>query len=323
MKPLLRLLLALLAAVGVSPTQTFSWFESGHHLVALLAFDQLTPHEQQQLLEILAAHPRYHEDFTPPETISNADRWRIGTAGYWPDIARDQPIYNRPSWHYQLGATIKLGDLSRLSVPETPGPLPLDASLDTQELYIAQAIELCKKIFASREGRTSDRALSLCWLAHLVGDAHQPCHAGSLYAEGLFPDGDRGANRIPTLQNENMHALWDSLLGAEFNEEQLGKQLRSISEDPRYVKFGLKSLEDSAASHPLWWLGESRTLAQDFTYSHEVLGPLKAAIKERASLPTLYLSHQYVEFAKKLAHVRAIQAGFRLAEVWREGLANP
>jgi hypothetical protein len=29
-------------------------------------------------------------------------------------------------------------------------------------------------------------------------------------------DGDRGANSIPTKQRQNMHALWDQLLGQDF-----------------------------------------------------------------------------------------------------------
>ena len=54
----------------------------------LLAFDELSGEEQQQLLSILKSHPRYAEDFTPPEKIRSVDRFRVGTAGYWPDIAR-------------------------------------------------------------------------------------------------------------------------------------------------------------------------------------------------------------------------------------------
>src|SRR5690349_10745585 len=108
-KPL-ALVLVVLALVALSAPRTHAWSESGHHLVALLAFDELTPDEQQKLLAILAAHPRYAEDFTPSEKIQNVDRFRVGTAGYWPDIARSQPNYNRPTWHYQLGATMTLGD---------------------------------------------------------------------------------------------------------------------------------------------------------------------------------------------------------------------
>ncbi len=118
---IIRRFLVAVLFVALLPRCVAAWSESGHHLIALLAFDDLTPEEQGRLLEILAAHPRYVEDFTPPEKIRNADRFRAGTAGYWPDIARSQPTYNRPSWHYQLGATLTLGDPSQLQVPETPG----------------------------------------------------------------------------------------------------------------------------------------------------------------------------------------------------------
>ncbi len=30
--------------------------------------------------------------------------------GYWPDVARSQPEYNRPTWHYELGPTLVFGD---------------------------------------------------------------------------------------------------------------------------------------------------------------------------------------------------------------------
>jgi hypothetical protein len=59
--------------VSSCPVPAFGWSESGHHLVALLAFDHLSPDEQRQLLETLAAHPRYAEDFTPPPMVRSAD----------------------------------------------------------------------------------------------------------------------------------------------------------------------------------------------------------------------------------------------------------
>jgi hypothetical protein len=89
----------------------YGWSESGHHLIALLAFDHLTPHEQKELLDMLAAHPRHVEDFTPPSKVRNVDRFRIGTAGYWPDIARSQPEYNRPSCTISLAFPSRWGIL--------------------------------------------------------------------------------------------------------------------------------------------------------------------------------------------------------------------
>ena len=130
-QPILLLMIAG-AAVFLVVSKVSAWSETGHHLVALLAYDLLQPDEQHQLLTVLASHPRYAEDFTPPKKGDNADRFRIGTAGYWPDIARDQPIYNRPNWHYQLGAALVLGDATKCKIPEFPGPLPAGSTLQTK-----------------------------------------------------------------------------------------------------------------------------------------------------------------------------------------------
>lgn len=316
-----RLLVGIvLLAAGLVVSRAAAWSESGHHLVALLAFDELTPSEQRELLAVLATHPRYAEDFRPLEKVRNADRFRIGTSGYWPDIARKQPKYDRPTWHYQLGATLTLGDVSRLQVPESPGPLPREATLETQELYIAQAVELCRGVLGDLEAAPGDRAIALCWLAHLVGDAHQPCHAGSLYAAGLFPEGDRGANSIPTHQKNNMHALWDGLLGGNYNEGAVRRRVELIEGKPEYTALGKAALAKPNALDPLTWLAESREASREYAYTHEVLGPVTAVMEEHGELPKIYFSEAYLRQAGNLAQLRAAEAGHRLAAIWREGL---
>lgn len=315
-----RFLALAVLLVALLPRGVAAWSESGHHLVALLAFDELTPQEQQHLLAILAAHPRYVEDFTPPQKIRNVDRFRVGTAGYWPDIARQQPAFNRPTWHYQLGATLTLGDSSAINVPKTPGPLPPEATLETQELYIAQATELCRRVFNDREASPADRAIALCWLAHLVGDAHQPCHAGSLYAAGVFPEGDRGANSIPTRQKNNMHALWDGLLGGNYDEGAMNRRVKEIADSAEIVAVGEAALVKPDALDPLVWLAESRDAAVAHAYTHEVLGPIKATMEEGGELPEVYFSESYLQQAGGLAQLRAAAAGKRLAAIWKEGV---
>ncbi len=340
----LKTLLALFALLLSNPP-VYAWSESGHHLIALLAFDQLKPAEQERLLEILAAHPRYREDFTPPEKIRDVDRWRIGTAGYWPDIARRQPKYNRPTWHYELGATLVLGDESQVNLPETPGRLPDDATMKTQELYIAQAIDLCVGIliFQKSISSESDKALAVCWLAHLVGDAHQPLHAGSLYAEGLFPDGDRGANSIPTRQKNNMHALWDGLLGGNYNEGSIARRLRETAEqdllkqakteiEKRSLQFldehersdasARKAIFTNSMRVPQFWLPETRELAVEWVYTSEALGPIHAAMNEHTQIPTINFSEDYLVRAGNLAKLQAAIASYRLAYLWRAALRD-
>lgn len=319
---MLRIAPYLIALLPLCPLPAGAWSESGHHLVALLAFDQLSEGEQGQLLDILTAHPRYVQDFTPPEKIRDADRWRIGTAGYWPDIARDLPEYNRPTWHYQLGASLTLGDPAQLRVHQTPGPLPDNATLGTTDLYIAQAVELCRRVLGDRDAPPADRALAVCWLAHLVGDAHQPLHAGSLYAASLFPSGDRGANSIPTKQKNNMHALWDGLLGGRYNEGAINRRLRSITSHRDYLDIATDAVSVPQALEPLTWLEESREASRQYAYTPEVLGPVQAAMKANIELPRISFSEDYLTRAGNLAQVRAAQAGARLAAVWRECLGE-
>lgn len=89
-----------------------------------MAFNLLTHEEQAKLVAILEKHLRYSEDFLPPENLPNDQErklWRIGRAGYWPDVARRQPEYHRATWHYELGPALVIGDASTMSVPERPG----------------------------------------------------------------------------------------------------------------------------------------------------------------------------------------------------------
>jgi hypothetical protein len=78
--------------------------------------------EQAKLVAILEKHPRYAEDFSPPEKLPNEDeklRWTIGRAGYWPDVASKQPKYHRSTWHYELGPSLVIGDTANMKVPES------------------------------------------------------------------------------------------------------------------------------------------------------------------------------------------------------------
>lgn len=296
-----------------------AWWESGHHVIAVLAFELMDEPARQEALTILAAHPRFAEDFTPPEglDVSEHDRWRIGTAGYWPDIARQLDEFNRPTWHYQLGATLTIGTSADLNVPDPPGPLPDDASLQTQELYIVQAIALCRRVLADRNAPAPERALALCWIAHLVGDAHQPCHAGSLYAVNLFPEGDRGANSIPTRQTENLHALWDSLLGQTYDPADVRRRVASLREDEDLMRQAAAAAKRRRGLEPKRWLAESRRFGVAAVYTGEVLAAVTATSRGlTGELEPVDLSEEYLQRAGRIARIRAAHAAHRLASVW-------
>ncbi|MEM8945048.1 MAG: S1/P1 nuclease [Planctomycetota bacterium] len=307
---------ALLIVLVLASTAR-AWSESGHHIVALLAYDRLQGAEQTALVTLLESHPRYAEDFQPPEKIANRTRWRVGVLGYWPDIARHQPAYNRPKWHYHLGANFVIGDRSKVKVPAQAWQLPEFATLDTKDLHIAQAIKLCFRVASDKSQSASDRAIALSWVAHLVGDAHQPCHSGSLYAESVFPDGDRGANTIKVKQSGNLHALWDGLLGGRVEEGDVNRRLASIATDDALHELATRA-DDPEVVLPGVWLDESERYALLCVYSKEVLQTVKAVQRGLTEeMPVINLSDKYLEIAGRVARMRAYQAGIRLAKLWR------
>lgn len=289
-----------------------AWWECGHHIIALLAYEQLSPPEQKELYRLLKSHPRFELDFVPPLKTSNVMRWQIGHAGYWPDVARKVEKYHRSSWHYQLGSTLDIGNVNS---PSDPGPLPNNATLETHKLHVCQAIALCRRVLKDSSRSDADWSIAICWLAHCIGDIHQPCHAGSLYVAGVFPDGDRGGNRVATVQRNNLHALWDSLLGEKFDQGDIARRMQQIKSD----KKGWATATAAAKNlDPDKWVAESRDIAKRMTYTYEVLNPIAAARRSGTDVvETISLSDEYLKTAGKISRQRVAFAAHRLAAVWR------
>jgi len=311
--PIAALVLTLLLSAECT-----AWWACGHHIVAVMAYEELRPQEREQLIQILKKHPRFDQDFKLPKGVRDEDRYWIGHAGYWPDVARDFEKWNRPTWHYQLGSSLSIG---QVKLPKDPGLLPNDATLETQELYIKQAVTLCRNVLANHTETDANRAVAICWLAHLVGDAHQPCHGGSLYVERLFPDGDCGANSIPTKQQENLHALWDSLLGSRIDEGDVARRIKEIRANERGWVEAKLELRNKNATDPSKWIRESQTLGREYVYTTGVLNAVRAARRSGAkNVERVDLSPEYLKRAGGLAQRRAAFAAHRLAAVWRECL---
>lgn len=312
--------LFLVAAILFTPLHhALGWWDCGHHVVASIAYDKLSPVDRETFLELLTHHPRYAEDFSIPDTIQDdklaTGRWLFGVAAYWPDVARKHPTWSRPKWHYQLGATLTIGRPNEVKVPNTPPPLPSQATLSEQELHIEQAVILCRKVLTNIALPKSERAIALCWLMHLYGDAHQPCHAGSLYTAETFPEGDRGANSIRIKDAMSVHAIWDSQLGRKTDPDSIRKRTLAVASDPGLMLFALRK---TRSSHPKAWLQESRELAKRYVYPVEILAFLPSAKKDdrgNVELPTL--SKNYYDNAARISRQQAAVAGTRLHHALR------
>jgi len=324
LKQALCLVLIILLATPARPA--LAWAENGHHIIAVLAYSLLKKDEQAKVTALLANHPRFAQDFSPPMHLPNDEertRWQIGRAGYWPDVIRKNLTYDRPTWHYEIGPALVMGDKARLKVSARPGVLPEDATLETAALHISQALVLCQKTLADKSAADADRAVAFCWIAHLVGDAHQPCHAGSLYMEDVFSeaDGDRGANRILVKQGRNMHALWDQLLGDEFSLNGSRKRIAEITGDDELVAAGKQAVAIKEGLNPQTWLAESRALSAKNVYAPEVLESLQRVARGLVAEPEpIDLPEAYLKNAGRVAQRRAVEAAYRLAETWRRAL---
>ena len=65
------------------------------------------------------------------------------------------------------------------------------------------------------------QAYDLAWLLHLVGDIHQPLHAVARFTT-QHPAGDRGGNDFKIQGTpDNLHSLWDDLLGSGENTQSV------------------------------------------------------------------------------------------------------
>jgi len=212
-----------------------------------------------------------------------------------------------------------MGDVTGIEIPQDPGPLPSDATMDTQELYVLQALQLCRKQLSDKNVDDSKRAIALCWVAHLIADLHLPCHSGSLYAESVFtePDGDRGANRI-VIGELRLHGLWDRLLGNEYERGDVNRRLFEIKSDPELIARVDLFLE---VADPQGWIDESRAIAVQFLYAGEIQQAIRAAIESKSqTVPPIVISESYGKQAGRIAQIRAYAAATRLAKVLADSL---
>jgi hypothetical protein len=134
-------------------------------------------------------------------------------------------------------------------------------------------------------------------------------------------DGDRGANSIPTKQRQNMHALWDQLLGDEFAQRTNRRRFAEITSSPQLTEIGRIAVSIPGGLDPQVWLGESRKEAIEHVYTPEVLDPMNIVARGIAEKPeVLDLSEVYLKNAGRVAQARAVETAHRLAALWGDCL---
>jgi hypothetical protein len=277
---------------------------------------------------IFTEHPRYAQDFRPFLRL-DTDRFdsisMFGRASFWPHTL-ERTKFERENWSWRPTPIVVLGDVRDL--PKGDVELPANATLNSKDLHIAQAIQLCRKVLQQRspEASDNDRAIALCWVCHLVAEAHHPCNAGCLYSEELYPDGDDGATLIAVEGFRSLRDAWDSQMSPKFEPNEIDAVVKDLKAD-KLVNEALEKMDNKtfrSLKRDLdaeKWLTESAEIAKVHVYTKEVLQYVEAAERNGAKpMERLTLSHEYLESARKILRVRASQAARRLNDVLAEDL---
>ncbi|MDR1995659.1 S1/P1 nuclease [Azonexus sp.] len=280
-----RLPIFLCVLLCCSPAAA-AWNAAGHRLIAVIAWQQLSAPSRQFVSTALAAHPDY--GLWRERAGGQDDAAVFAEAATWADSIRNDPRYydegrDKPtpplagrydsrrhkSWHY-----VDLDAAGR----------PVKGQLDRQVERLGRLL-----------GTTGDPAeitYALPWLAHLVGDLHQPLHVGN--------SADDGGNRY-TVENPfergqpfiTLHTYWDDLPGPS---SLRGKRLR------REAARLMAAHRPPAQGDADLWREESR-------YLHVSTYPRQAG----SLLPII--DEKFQRQARATADRRLAEAGYRLGRL--------
>jgi hypothetical protein len=232
----------------------FSWYDKGHRIVALIAQANLTPEARKKIEEIL------------PGSMTLAD------AAVWPDH-EGRGIRDFDPLHY-------------VTIPADASGYDRGRDCPDKNCMV-EALKWFSSVIGDKNTPIMARRLALYYVAHLVGDMHQPLHAGRAR--------DRGGIDIPVSyggETTNLHFFWDTnLVELETGtEEEVAKRLVANLTEEERIKW--------QSGDPIQWTNESLTLVRSHAYNNG---------------PSVELSDDYVEKARPIVRIRLAQAGLRLA----------
>ncbi len=241
-------------AMLVAPqAPAMAWGAIGHRVTGALAEDNLDG--------VARAHVRL---ILGEETLAQA--------ATWPDEQRSNPseFWQKTAspWHY---VTVPTG------TPYTTALAPAEGDAVT-------ALNRFTATLRNPAASLEEKRLALRFMVHIIGDLHQPLHAGR--------PGDRGGNTVTVTwfgKPTNLHAVWDS---AMIDDRQV-----SFTEQASWLKHAMTPEQVIAWSdiHPATWIAESARL-------RETIYPADPA-----------LSYVYAYTHRQTVDQRLSMAGVRIA----------
>lgn len=163
-------------ALVIANAPALAWGSNGHRITGAIA--------EQNLSGVARANVRL--------LLSNED---LAEASTWPDEMKSDPATywqkEASPWHY---ITVKDGNAYK----------PADAPAEGDAITALQGFT---KTLKNPDAPSTDRRLALRFIVHIIGDLHQPLHAGG--------GTDRGGNDFKVTwfgKPTNLHSVWDSAM---------------------------------------------------------------------------------------------------------------
>lgn len=224
------------AALALVAGPAFAWGQNGHRVTGAIAEQHLTPAARQQTGALLG-----------PESLAEASTWademRSDPAPFWQTTANP--------FHY---VTVPTGK----TYSQAGAPPEGDA---------VTALTRFRATLRDPRASLAEKQLALRFIVHIVGDLHQPLHAGN--------GSDRGGNDHKVTfggEQTNLHSVWDTGL--------VEQQNLSYSEMAAWL--GSKITPQMAASwntaDPLVWITESAALRDQIYRQPGAASPTTTAI---------------------------------------------
>ena len=267
----------------------FAWGDLGHRVTSAIAEHRLSPSAKREVAQLLARYPAIG--------TSACRVTSLGDASVWADCVRSRYRYRFAAsapWHY-------------VDVPIC-GPFDIPSNCADGQCVVAQ-VDRWRRVLSDRGQSPLERLQALLWLAHLIGDLHQPLHVGD--------NGDRGGNKVVVNfdggegRGANLHAVWD---------RDLPERLIARSGGFRQFVTGAGSAVDhsSVRSTPTDWAMESWSAARRVVYP-SLPRSIPCDVDEP---PFEHLDITYERTADSIVRDHLIRAGVRLGFVLEQALGS-
>lgn len=274
--------LAALAIAAGTPRAALAWGPEGHHIVAALAYERLTPKSRRAVDDLIAASVLQDTPSCPVRSIEDVSTW--------PDCVRRLP-------RFQYLAVMHYEDAPICGTVPKASYCPAGQCVSD---------ETRKAIAVLKDGRRSkaERLQALEEVVHFIGDMHQPLHTADNRDRGGSDDEvEVGDHRT------HLHHVWDTEV-----------VVAAVGPSEAAAEAELRPLISTNAT--AWskgnvdqWLGEAHGIAVRYVYPKLSVPPPCGEHAQDQAITQVYLNG-----AAPIVRQQLAKAAVRLARVLNETL---